>query len=200
MAGDPGLLGLQFYPLTVDRWSDLEALFGDRGACGGCWCMWWRLTRAVFKRQRGEANRKALRSLVASGEVPGILAYADLQPIGWCAVAPRDSYPVLQRSRALKPIDDKPVWAITCLFVKKAWRRKGVSVQLLRAATEYVKARGGHIVEGYPVESAKKLPDAFAWTGLVSAFQQAGFLLAARRSATRVIMRFWLNPPGARSD
>ena len=54
-------------PLTLDRWSDLEALFGERGACGGCWCMLWRLPRAEFERGKGQGNRDALRTLVAEG-------------------------------------------------------------------------------------------------------------------------------------
>ena len=153
--------------------------------------MWWRLKRSDFERQKGEANKQSMKSLVASGEVPGILAYAQGEPVGWCAIAPRESYPVLERSRVLKRIDDKPVWSVTCLFIKREQRNKGVSVQLLRAAIEYVKKRGGTVVEGYPVEpKTDRMPDAFAWTGLVSAFKQTGFVECARGSQTRPIMRF----------
>jgi GNAT superfamily N-acetyltransferase len=132
-----------------------------------------------------------MRSLVASGEVPGILAYATEGPVGWCAIAPRESYPALERSRVLKRIDEKPVWSVSCLFVKKEHRNKGVSVQLLRAAIAHVKQQGGTVVEGYPVEpNTERMPDVFAWTGLVAAFQQAGFVECARGSPTRPIMRF----------
>jgi hypothetical protein len=88
---------LEFHPLTPDRWSDLEALFGARGATGGCWCMWWRLKRADYDRQKGEGNKRAFKSIVESEVKPGILAYADAKPIAWCAVQPREAYPVLQR-------------------------------------------------------------------------------------------------------
>ncbi|MBI1745315.1 MAG: GNAT family N-acetyltransferase [Acidobacteria bacterium] len=187
---------LVFHPLTSDRWTDFEILFGERGACGGCWCMWWRLKRSEFERRKGRANKQSMRSLVMSGEVSGILAYAAEEPAGWCAIAPRESYTVLERSRVLKRIDDKPVWSVTCLFVKKEYRNKGVSVQLLRAAVAFVKAQGGTIVEGYPVEpKTDRMPDIFAWTGLVSAFQQAGFVERARRSQTRPIMRFEIKRP-----
>jgi hypothetical protein len=71
------LKGLAFRPLTSVNWPDLERLFGKRGACGGCWCMYWRLTQSQFRKQKGEGNRRALRSIVATGEVPGLLAYAD---------------------------------------------------------------------------------------------------------------------------
>jgi GNAT superfamily N-acetyltransferase len=153
--------------------------------------MWWRLKRSDFERQKGSANKLSMRSLVASGEIPGILAYVEGGPIGWCAIAPRESYSVLERSRVLKRIDDEPVWSVTCLFVKKERRNQNVSVELLRAAIEYVKERHGMIVEGYPVEPrTARMPDAFAWTGLVSAFKQAGFVECARASQTRPIMRF----------
>lgn len=191
MPGQQSGLILEFHPLTDSRWPHFETLFGERGACGGCWCMWWRLKRSEFNRGKGQANKDAMRSLVASGEVPGILAYAGGDPVGWCAVAPRESYPVLERSRVLRRIDDQPVWSVTCLFVKKAYRKTGVSVRLLRAAAEHVAERGGAVLEGYPVEPRSgSMPDAFAWTGLVSAFRQAGFVECARGSEVRPIMRF----------
>ncbi len=184
---------LDFHPLTPDRWADFESLFGERGACGGCWCMHWRLTHADYERQKGEANKQAMKALVASGEVPGLLAYADGRPVAWCAVAPRAAYPRLHRSRILKPVDDTPVWSVVCFFVDKACRHQGVSVRLLHAVCGYVKDRGGAVVEGYPVEPKKEtMPPAFAWTGLASAFVQAGFQECARRSETRPIMRYYL--------
>jgi len=151
--------------------------------------MWWRLKRSEFLKQRGEGNRKALKKIVDSGEVPGILAYANDEPIGWCSVATRESYPALERSRVLKRVDNKPVWSIVCFFVAKQFRHKGVTVSLLRAAIEYVKEQGGKIVEGYPVEPKKSYtPDAFAYTGLASAFRKVGFVEVLRRSETRPIM------------
>lgn len=190
------LPALEFHPLTPARWKDLEALFGERGACGGCWCMWWRLKRSQFEKQKGEGNKRALKKIVDSGEVPGLLAYVDGQPIAWCAVAPRETYPVLERSRKLKRIDDQPVWSVVCFFVAKPFRRKGVTVKLLKATLEYVKKQGGNIVEGYPVEPKKTgIPDAFAYTGLVSAFREAGFVEVLRRSETRPIMRYFIGKP-----
>jgi GNAT superfamily N-acetyltransferase len=181
---------LKFQPLTPERWSDLEALFGARGACGGCWCMLWRLKRSEFEKQKGDKNKAAFKAVVDSGEAPGILVYANGNAIGWCAFAPRESYPALDRSRVLKRIDDKPVWSIVCLFIAKNYRRKGVSVELLKAAAQYVRKRGGRLVEGYPVEPRKDaMPDVFAWTGVASAFLKAGFVECARRSETRPIMR-----------
>lgn len=181
---------LRFQPLTPERWDDFEKLFGSRGACAGCWCMWWRIPRSRFVEQQGERNRAAMKKMVGAGEIPGLLAYCGGEPIGWCAVGPRETYPVLERSRILKRMDDRPVWSVVCFFVAKAFRGKGVTVALLQAAVNQVRRRGGKIVEGYPVEPRKgKIPDAFAYTGLVSAFQKTGFTECVRRSETRPIMR-----------
>lgn len=181
---------LIIHPLTPRRWPDLEKLFGGRGACGGCWCMWWRLSRSQYEKQKGPGNKRALKNLVKSGQVPGLLAYAGREPIGWCALAPREDYPVLERSRVLQRVDEEPVWSIVCLFVTKPYRRRGVSAKLLRAAVEYAKKHGASQAEGYPVEPRKKLiPDLFAASGVASAFRRAGFVEVVRRSPTRPIMR-----------
>ncbi len=182
-----------FQPLTLERWSDLETLFGPRGACGGCWCMYWRLTRTQFEQGKGEFNRLNLNTLVTSGHVPGILAYSGNEPVGWCSIAPRQEFSTLERSRILKPVDDQPVWSIVCFFISRGMRRKGLTVELLKAGVEYACANGARIVEGYPVEpKGGKAPDVFMYTGLVSAFKQAGFIEILRRSETRPIMRYYL--------
>ena len=184
---------LEFHPVTKKRWPDFETLFGAKGACGGCWCMLWRLTRKEFEQQKGEANRQAMKNIVDSGEIPGLLAYSEKQPVAWCSVAPRKSFPALERSRVLKKVDDKPVWSISCFFIHKDFRKQGLSVRILEAAVDYVKKQGGKIVEGYPVEPKKgKTADVFAWTGLASFFKKAGFVECERRSETRPIMRFYV--------
>ncbi len=184
---------LDFRPVTPERWPDLEALFGPRGACAGCWCMWWRLPRSLFEKQKGEGNRQALKNIVESGEIPGMLAYMDGQPAAWCALGPREYYPALERSRILKRLDAEPVWCVNCFFVARPFRRQGVTVQLLQAAVAYAQAHGARIIEGYPVEPKQgNMPAAFAYTGTASAFRQAGFVEVLRRSATRPIMRYFV--------
>jgi GNAT superfamily N-acetyltransferase len=181
---------LTFHALTPDRWDDLDQLFGERGACGGCWCMAWRLPRRQWHTSKGEGNRKAFRKLVMSDHQPGVLAYSGDEPVGWCAVAPRQAYVALTTSRVLKPVDDQPVWSISCLFIKREFRRRGVSVTLLCEAVKFARRRGGKIVEGYPVVPyTSNMPAAFAWTGTLAAFTKAGFTQAARRSKARPIMR-----------
>ena len=191
--GSSAKFGLTFRPVTAERWNDFQALFGERGACGGCWCMWWRLKRSEFEKQKGDGNKRAMKKIILSGEVPGLLTYAGGEPIAWCSVAPREVFSALERSRILKPVDDKPVWSIVCFFVAKPFRHKGVTVKILEAAVKYAKEQGAKIVEGYPVEPKKgRTADVFAYTGLASAFRKAGFQEVARRSETRPIMRYFL--------
>jgi GNAT superfamily N-acetyltransferase len=184
---------LDFLPATPGRWADLEKLFGPRGACGGCWCMFWRETGAEYEKRKGEANRRALKKLLTQGPSPGLIAYAEGMPIGWCALGQRETYSTLARSRVLAPVDDVPVWSVPCFFIARKFRRSGLTSKLLAAAAEYAAKHGARILEGYPLEPKKGLmPDAFAFTGLVGAFKKAGFREAARRSATRPIMRLGL--------
>ena len=190
-------MGLEIRPATREHWSDLAALFGARGACGGCWCMFWRQTGAEFAARKGEKNRRALRRLVQSDEPPGLIAWVDGEPAGWIALAPRPTYARLERSRILKPVDERPdVWSVPCFFVARAHRRQGLTVALLEAAVDHAARRGARVVEGYPVEPAGEQADVFVYTGLASAFRRAGFREAARRSPTRPVMRYEI--PGRR--
>jgi len=183
----------QFYSLTKESWNDFTELFGEKGGCAGCWCMYWRVRRKLYEQNKGDGNKSAIKKIITSGTIPGILAYKNSKPVGWCSVAPRDDFPVLENSRVLKRIDEKPVWSVVCFFIKKELRGNGVSINLLEAAKKYVKYKGGKIIEGYPIEPKQaKFPEAFAWVGLASAFRKAGFKEIARRSETRPIMRFIL--------
>ena len=181
--------GLSFHPLTAERWPDFAKLFGARGACGGCWCMSWRLKKAEFEKQKGEPNRQAMKDLVDSGRVPGILAYSGHEPVAWCSVGPRVDFVRLESHRTLKRVDDRPVWSIVCLFVAKNWRHQGISSALLRAASSYAWSQGARVVEGYPTEPSQLLPAPFLWTGTVTSFQRAGFQEIARPARTRAVMR-----------
>ncbi len=176
-------------PATPSRWPDVEELFGPNGACAGCWCMWWRLPHARWKAGKGEGNRRALRRIVRSGAVPGLVAYAGREAVGWCALAPRPEYPRLERSRILGPVDGRPVWSITCFFVKRAFRGRGVTRALLEAAAAHARRRGARVLEAYPVDPRGRTADAWVFTGVASTFRRAGFREAARRSPTRPVVR-----------
>jgi GNAT superfamily N-acetyltransferase len=179
-----------YNPLTTDRWSDFEELFGAKGAYGGCWCMWWRLPRRQFESQQGEQNRLAMKAIVDSGKAPGIIGYLESRPIAWCAVAPREEYGALNRSRVLKPIDDRPVWSIVCFYMAKAYRHSGLLEGLIAAAVDHARQQGGSIVEAYPtVVRSKKAPPTSTYMGFPEVFERVGFVECAQPSASKRIMR-----------
>ena len=189
------LIQFQFHPVTPDRWKDFEKLCGcsPHGACAGCWCMWWRLSRAEFSHKSGEGKKRAFKKIIASGQMPGLLAYSNDEPIGWCAIAPRETYPSLERSRILKRVDNESVWSVTCFYVTRGYRGRGVTGQLLAAAIEFAKERGARIIEGYPIDSGGAKKDAGSvFTGLLPTFEKAGFVEVERRSPARPIMRYYL--------
>ena len=180
----------KFYPATPRRWKDFELLFGKNGACGGCWCMHWRLKQSEYDKQKGSGNKRAMKKLIETGRPPGIIGYFEKRPVAWCCVGPREDFSKLERSRTLKPIDDKHVWSILCLFVTKSLRKAGLSSQVVEAAAEYAFSKGAAIVEGYPyVTGKKKWADPFVFTGLASSFKKAGFKVVAKPSKSRLIVR-----------
>jgi GNAT superfamily N-acetyltransferase len=184
------MAGFKTHPLTPQRWNDFEALFGTHGAYGGCWCMWWRSTRREFEARKGEGNRKAMKGIVDSGKVPGILGYLGNKPVGWCAVAPREEFSSLERSPVLKRLDDLPVWSVVCFFIAQGFRGRGIAEAMIGAALDYVKRRGGSMVEAYPTPPKKTpLAPVSSFMGLPAMFARAGFVECARPSASKWIMR-----------
>lgn len=183
---------LKFHPLTPERWTDLEKLFGDDSTCRSCWCMWWRLSSSEWEKRGGSDRKEALKTIVNQRRTPGIVAYSNGHPVGWCSLSPREEFPRLERSRTLRCIDNQPVWSVVCFFVAKSFRQKGVSTKLLEAAVKYAGEQGAKIVEGYPNRSSEIQQDTTIYTGLASMFLKVGFTDCGSTSKTRTIMRYAL--------
>ncbi len=182
-------------PLTPSIWGDFLELFGDKGACGGCWCMNWRLFKGEFDVGKGDLNRDKMKELVDSGSVPGLIAYIDQKPIGWISLSPRKEYVRLIKSRILAPVDElKNVWSISCIFFAKDYQRKGHSSILIAEAVKYAQSKGANALEAYPfdLKKDKNLPAPFVWTGILSSYLKAGFKEVKRRGKTRPIVRYYL--------
>jgi GNAT superfamily N-acetyltransferase len=152
--------------------------------------MWWRQSRSEFEARHGERNRRAMKRIVDSGEVPGILAYDGGEPVGWCSVAPRDRFASLERSRVLRRIDDEPVWSIVCLFVAPWHRGRGAAVALIDAAARHAAAKGARVIEAYPTAPRGRTLLAFSsFMGVPAQYERAGFVEVARPSTAKVVMR-----------
>ncbi|MBE0432590.1 GNAT family N-acetyltransferase [candidate division WOR-3 bacterium] len=134
-----------------------------------------------------------MKRIVTTGRIPGIIAYDKQDPVGWCSIAPREDFPVLDRSPTLKRIDVQPVWSIVCLFITRAQRGKDLTHTLIRTAIKYAERNGAGIIEAYPIFSAETTYAKWElYTGLVSTFDKLGFKVAAQRSRVRPIMRLYL--------
>jgi GNAT superfamily N-acetyltransferase len=187
---------LEIHPLTRDRWDDLVTLFDRPGDPKGCWCMFYRLRGRDFEQRWGEGNKAAFREVVAAGPPPGLLAYRDGVPVGWCAVAPRETFPRVLHSRVLRPEDDaRACWAVVCFYVQRSERHGGVAAALLEAAVAFAADHGATVLEGYPkdTEGTRKHANEL-FVGSMSMFAEAGFEEAGRRSPQRPIMRRPLGP------
>ena len=188
-------MSIDVQPATAAHWPDLEALFGERGACGGCWCLYFRLPRQQSSSQRGEANRQILKAMVESGQEPGLLAYVNGTVAGWVALGPRQDFALLETSRNLARLDEQPVWSVVCFFVAKPYRRQGMMLRLLKAASQYARSHGARILEGYPIDleapryAGNKLSGAGGYEGVASVFRAAGFQEVKKAGAAQVMMR-----------
>jgi GNAT superfamily N-acetyltransferase len=191
---DSGFLNqLTIEPLSKKNWNEFVKLFGERGACGNCWCMYYRLSKTDFREGKvDDGNKRAIKEIVWEDKPVGLLGLLDGKAIAWCAFAPREDFIKLGNSRVHKRIDDEKVWSIPCFFIDKKFRRSGVSVQLLKGAIKYARENGIKIIEAYPtIPTQDKIPDSFAWIGLFKSFERAGFEIVDKTSKNRPMVRYY---------
>jgi GNAT superfamily N-acetyltransferase len=185
--------------LTKKTWPAQEKLFGPNGAVEGCWCMWFRQSSAEQQRDKGEPNRLKARALAESGEPVGLLAMDGSSAVGWVAVAPRAVYRRLERSQIAKPVtadeDLSQVWSVTCFFIHRTARGRGIGTALLAGAVKYAARRGAAVLEAYPVDTnGLKRSSGELYHGTLSMFTDAGFMLVERRGTRRALVRRTLEP------
>jgi len=182
-----------FKPLTEKLWPQFEELFGEKGGCAGCWCMFFRLAKKEFEENKYAGNKRRMHQLVKKQEPVGLLALLHEQPVAWISLAPREQFVKLDSSRVHKRIDNEKVWSITCFFIKREFRNRGLSLKLIQAAQDFAKKNRIRMLEAYPVKPyAEKMPDVFAWTGFYSSFLKAGFQVVSELSKSKPMMR-WRN-------
>ena len=182
-------------PLSPALWPDLEALFGEKGACAGCWCMFWRLEAGeTFDRVKGAEAKRRFKAMVKSGAAQGFLAFVDAEPVGWLSVGRRVEFAKLNRAPSLKCDDAEQVHSLPCFFVKRGHRSQGVSTAMLNAAVLALKKSGAKVLEGYPVPKPRsKTGDAFLYTGVVPLFAKAGFTVVQAKPVGKQRVRLRLS-------
>jgi GNAT superfamily N-acetyltransferase len=182
---------LSIRPATPDLWPAIEDLFGPKGACNNCWCMYWRIG-AQYRRNTATKNRSAFKTVIREGPPPGLIAFDGAVPLGWCQLTPRKDLAWLEHSWGKRTIDDTPVWAISCLYIRKGHRKKGITAALISAAIQAAKKAEAPALEAYPLDASTS-PSATG-TGYASTFARAGFWIVAKPTPSRPIMRLDLKP------
>jgi len=187
---------IRFEELRPDLWHAVERLFGPNGACGGCWCMWWRHDpQKPWNQIKGAPAKQMLKDLIQKGKANGILAFVADEPVGWCSFGSRRDFPSLEKVRAYKRDDIGDVWSINCFFVHRRWRGKGLVKGLLKAAIEAIKKHGVKTVEAYPVTTTKdgrRLGASMAWTGPLKIFEEQGFKTVQATNPFKPLVRLKL--------
>jgi hypothetical protein len=177
---------LKIRPPTPDLWPALEDLFGHKGACNGCWRMYWRIG-AAYRKRSGNENKFEFREIVQTGPPPGLLAFDGDRAVGWCQLTPRDALPWLDRTWRLKRVDGQPVWSLSCFYVRIGYRKRGITSALIAAAFKAAQRAHAPALEAYPLDASKS-PSA-SGTGYVTTFARAGFKTVACHTPPRPIMR-----------
>jgi GNAT superfamily N-acetyltransferase len=186
---------LKISPLTPELWPALEDLFGKAGACNGCWCLYWRIGSEYHKRPR-ERNRVAFKRIVERGPSPGLIAFDGERAVGWCQLTARDELRWLQRARFFERVDDQAVWSISCFYVRRGYRNRGVMSALIAAAVKEATRAKVRVLEAYPVDTERPDSTRNVFTGTKSAFERCGFRTVGGRVVSRPIMRRELRSRG----
>lgn len=165
---------------TKTRWPDIVRVFESGAISNRCWCQWVRKTQQQAREDGSIGNRTSLKALLDGGEIPGLVAYLDGEPVGWCSVGPKHTFGRLQRSRALTPHEADPspagTWATLCSYVAPGHRGIGISRALLRAAIEHAGRSGATAFEAYPVRTGgMRISNDSAYQGTDQMCAEEGF-------------------------
>jgi GNAT superfamily N-acetyltransferase len=191
--------GIEVHPATADRFPDVAAVLAPRKTDAPvCWCLTYRIPNAENRVLRGPDRPTRLRSFCELDPPPGLVAYVDGQPAGWCSVSPRAGLPRLVNSRTIPTIDDTPVWSVVCFVIRSGLRGRGLTHALLAGAIDHARDNGAPALEGYPVDPTEgRISSTLAYVGTTSLFESAGFrrvqpTASTSGGATRWLMRLTL--------
>ncbi len=169
--------GYHVRPLDASTWPDFVQLVErHNGVWGGCWCMGF---HPEMSKTSAEHNRSAKERRVREGQAHAALVYNGPTCVGWCQFGPTDELPGIKNRRAYdEGVSALPDWRITCLFVDRKYRGRGVAATALAGALDETARLGGGTVESYPEDLdgravSKSLP--YIYNGPVAMFERHGF-------------------------
>ena len=171
-------------PVGLDNWPDLEVLFESKGGPHPCWCMVWRKNLLNDSENDKQSKKRNLKAHISRHGKIGLVAYCEGRPIGWCSVAPRESYKALGGNS-----NQQKVWSLVCFYIQKEFRGMGVKQELIKAAKGYARSNGASYLEAFPVD---KTSPSYRFMGFISDFEEGGFSLQGQVGKRRNLMTFKL--------
>ncbi|TIR24140.1 MAG: GNAT family N-acetyltransferase [Mesorhizobium sp.] len=177
----PDLIGIRFVEVTQQTRGRLEDLFEQPGAPKYCWCMAWR--HSSREHIENDEKKRMIMALIDAGTPVGIVAELDGKAVGWCSVAPRETYRKLSKQQ-----DDSEtgIWSIVCFYVPRALRGGGLASALLDAAIDHAFGKGARVIEAYPVDEAAP---SYRFMGFRDMFVARGFHEIGTAGTRRHVMR-----------
>jgi GNAT superfamily N-acetyltransferase len=167
-------------PVDRSTWADFQTLFQSRGGPSYCWCMAWRMTKEELNHNDPASRKKCIKRRVWSHTPIGLLAYDGHEAVAWCSIAPRETY---QRLGGDESLED--VWSIVCFYIKREYRRKGLTAVLIENSKGYAKKHGAQYLEAYPVDIDSP---SYRHMGFVKTFKKQGFHLVKGAGTRRYVM------------
>jgi GNAT superfamily N-acetyltransferase len=182
--------------LGPGTWDDFARLAGrHNGVWNGCWCTWFH-TMAAEKERNAEANRSLKERLVNDGRAHAALVFDGDTAVAWCQYgSPQELPNIYHRKEYEAAVDKPPDYRLTCFFVDRRYRRKGVAGVALRGALDLIAQAGGGVVEAYPHDTdGQKMSASFLYSLTRRHFEKAGFTYAGPKGKKNCIMRAVIPP------
>lgn len=185
---------IEVHPATDDRFDDVALILAPKNPdAPACWCLSYRISNQEQRALTGRERPARLRRYAEEGQPPGVIAYVDDEPAGWCSVGPRSSHHRLMHSRTIPTVDDVPVWSVICMVIRPAFRRQGLARHLLHGAIDYARAQGAPALEAYPIDpEGGRISSAFAYVGTTELFESVGFERVIATDSKSGRMTRWL--------
>jgi GNAT superfamily N-acetyltransferase len=179
--------------LSIETWKDFEQLVQKHnGVWGGCWCTAFH-PKSPEQRRSAEATKAYKERLVKEDSAHAALLFVGDTCVAWCQFGPPQELPNIYHRKEVESKMTLPDWRITCIFVDRDYRKKGLSFVALNGALELIKNSGGGVVESYPQDTeGRKISNSFLYNGTKEIFEKAGFTYEGKKGKNHCIMRITL--------
>lgn len=182
--------------LDASTWDAFARLAEKHNGCGfgGCWCTWFHFVG----RPEGEKGRSLKERLVREGRAHAALVFDGDAAVAWCQYGSPDELPNIHHRKEYEATraDELPDYRITCIFVDRDYRRRGVAGVALRGALDLIAKAGGGVVEGYPhdLQEGEKMRAQFLYNTTRSLYEQTGFEYDRPKGKKNCVMRTTVAP------